>query len=266
MIAADASLPSTFQPMPTPCRLSIIIATFNAQGTLEHCLDSVDAQCFRDFELLIVDGGSSDGTVPLIREREGRIAYWHSHPDRGIYDAWNQGLKQARGEYVCFLGADDAFHDPGSVKTLFDRIGDRHYDLVTSRGCQREAGHDNDPRIAGGPWNYRRLAYRIGLIHPGLLHRRGLFDEFGGFDASLRIVGDLEFLLRLPSTTATLDVSVVTVDIGQGGVSQRQFWRRLRERREIHRRSPRIGPWRAWLYWLDKAWRRPIALALRLPH
>ena len=88
-------------------RLSIIIATWQAASTFERCLDSIIEQDFKDWELLIADGNSDDGTVDLIRNYEPHIAWWQSKEDGGIYDAWNQALGQARGEYVCFLVADD---------------------------------------------------------------------------------------------------------------------------------------------------------------
>src|SRR5688572_6921120 len=90
-------------------RLSIIIATWQASSTLERCLRSIVEQDFTEWELLIADGASTDGTIDLIKEHERHIAWWQSRKDSGIYDAWNHALEEARGEYVTFLGADDAW-------------------------------------------------------------------------------------------------------------------------------------------------------------
>ena len=89
--------------------VSIIVATFNAEVTLERCLQSIFDQAATQWELMVVDGGSSDRTVESSGANSDRITYWHSKPDAGIYDAWNQALERARGDYVCFLGADDAW-------------------------------------------------------------------------------------------------------------------------------------------------------------
>lgn len=246
-------------------RLSIIVATYNSAATLRRCLESIFSQDFTDWEALVVDGGSCDGTVDIITAFSEKLHYWHSRADRGIYDAWNQALKQARGEYVCFIGADDAWTSKHSLSTLFEAIGGREIDLVTSRGTLRDMDWRPVASIGGG-WNYARLPRRLGLIHPGLLHRRTLFDTYGPFDDRLRIVGDLDFLLRLPANVRVLHVNENTIDIQAGGISRRQFWRRLSERYHVHTRCARVGRLRAGIYWADKAWRMPIARMLGLPY
>ncbi|WP_159017303.1 glycosyltransferase family 2 protein [Cognatiluteimonas profundi] len=249
---------------PTP-RLSIIIATWNAARTLERCLDSLFSQSFARWELLVADAASTDGTTDIIRKNTDRIAWWRSEKDRGIYDAWNHALVHATGDYVTFLGADDALHSEDVLERMFAAIGSTQYDLVSSRCLLRDA--DWHPLgEAGKPWNHARLPRRMGITHPGLLHRRELFALYGEFDASLRIVGDLEFLLRLPDDIRTLHIPFVSIDVQNDGVSRKQFWCRLRERRLVHARCARVGRFRADLYWLDKAWRMPIARLLGLQH
>lgn len=246
-------------------RLSIVIATWNAAPTLERCLQSIAGQKFTDWELLIADGASDDGTVDLIRKHESHIAWWQSQKDGGIYDAWNQALVHARGEYICFLGADDALRTPDVLRELLDCINHDSYDLISSRGMLRTASWQ-PRRVVGGPWIPHTTARRLSVNHPGLLHHRRLFEKYGKFDKRYRIVADLDFLLRLPKDIRTLHLDLVSVDIQDGGISRKRFWLRLRERRQVHSAHPDIGPMKAWLYWADKAWRRPIALILGLPH
>jgi glycosyltransferase involved in cell wall biosynthesis len=250
-------------PNPSP-RLSIIVATFNAGATLEACLGSVFEQQFSDWELLVVDGASSDGTLAILEKHADRIAYWHSHPDKGIYDAWNQALRRARGDYVCFLGADDHWFDPSALATLFAAIGTASYDLVSSRASVTfPSGRQ---QVFGTGWDYKRFGRRMGICHPGLLHRRALFDEYGLFDHRYRIVGDLDFLLRLPASTQAMHVDNVAIGIGGGGISRDQVMLRLREQRQALSRCPRFGTIRAHLIWLDKLWRYPVARLLNLPY
>lgn len=246
-------------------RLSIVIATWNAAETLERCIASITKQTLPSWELLIRDGGSTDATLSIIKKHQSVVTWWESAPDDGIYDAWNMALAHARGEYVCFLGADDALHAPDTLAALFSAIGQQTYDLVTSRGQLRDANW-RALCTFGKSWDKSGLPRRIGVCHPGLLHHRSLFSRFGRYNTQLRIVADFEFLLRLPSEIRTLDLPTVTVDVQDDGISRHQFWRRIRETREVHARSPRVGPVRAWLYWVDKAWRRPIARLLGLPH
>lgn len=246
-------------------KLSIIIATWNAAKTLERCLASITAQTFTDWELLIRDGGSTDATLSILEKHQSTVAWWESAPDNGIYDAWNLALAHAKGEYVCFLGADDALHAPDTLQALFSAIGSGTYDLITSRGQLRDAKWTTSHRF-GRSWENSGLPRRIGVCHPGLLHNRQLFSRVGGFDTRFRIAADLEFLLRLPPNSQTLDLPFVTVDTQDDGISRHRFWQRIRETREVHAASPRVGTAKAWLYWADKAWRRPIARLLGLPH
>jgi glycosyltransferase involved in cell wall biosynthesis len=251
-------------PIPKP-RLSIVIATWNAARTLEQCLVSIVHQGFKDWELLISDGGSTDGTVEMIRKYQADIAWWQSRKDGGIYDAWNQAIAHAKGEYICFLGADDAWANHQALSTLFAAIGDRQYDLVTSRATVFDPATKKEWKF-GSAWNYKRMGRRMIVCHPGLLHRRSLFERYGLFDASYRITGDLDFLLRLPDDLRTLHVEATSVRIEGGGVSRRNVLARLREQRIALSRSKRHGPVRAYIVWIDKLLRYPIARLLGISH
>ncbi len=245
--------------------LSIVVATWNAARTLERCLASIAAQTEQDLELLVADGGSTDGTVAILHRHSAQIAWWKSRRDGGIYDAWNQALAHARGRYICFLGADDAWASPMSVAAIRAAVCGIDYDLVSSRGRVLDPGTGSES-VFGEAWDYGRLGRRMVVCHPGLLHRRELFEHFGAFDTRYRIAGDLEFLLRLPRSVRTLHVDTVSVDIEGAGVSRRNVMKRLREQRLVLSRSPRHGAVRAWLAWLDKLWRYPLARLLGLPH
>lgn len=246
-------------------RVSIVIATWNAAQTLERCFASIVGQRFTEWELLISDGGSTDGTIELIRQYEKRIVWWHSENDDGIYDAWNRAIVHATGDYVCFLGADDAWADDGALERLFSAIGFENYDLVTSRGLIFSPDSQETTEF-GASWNSRRIGRRIVVCHPGLLHRRSIFDIYGLFDTRYRIAGDLEFLLRLPTNIKTKDVATITVRVQGGGISRKNFYKRLREQRDILTRHRRFGTIRAYLIWLDRLLRYPVARLLRIPY
>ena len=252
-------------PSETMPRLSIIIATWQAASTLERCLESTLAQEFDDWELLVADGNSTDGTVDLIQKYDPHIAWWQSREDGGIYDAWNQALLQARGDFVCFIGADDAWSDSRSLYRLFDAMKGRDYDLVTSRGLFFDSATGKSFPF-GSAWNYRRIGRRTVVCHPGLLHRRSLFHSYGLFDTRYRIAGDLDFLLRLPKDLKTLHVDVNSVIVEAAGTSRRNVLERLREQRDVLSRCERYGPVRAYLVWLDKLIRFPIARLLNISH
>lgn len=249
---------------PAP-RLSIIIATWNAARTFERCLRSIIGQDFTDWELLVADCASIDGTVALIRRHESQIAWWQSQKDGGIYDAWNKALVHARGEYICFLGADDAWADPSALTRLYAAIKTEKYDLVTSRGLIFNPATDKEINF-GSAWDYQRIGRRMVVCHPGLLHRRSLFERYGMFDTRYRIAGDLDFLLRMPPDLLTLHLESTSVLIEAGGISRKNVLARLREQREVLAHCERYGPFRAYLAWADKLWRYPIARLLNIPH
>lgn len=246
--------------MNTP-RLSIVVATFNAARVLPACIASIRAQTFGAWELLVVDGGSSDGTVDIIGQHSNIIRYWHSHRDQGIYDAWNQALDCCKGEYVAFLGADDVWHEPDTLAHVFSRIGNGQFDLVTGRGVL--IGNDGVPAGEFGlGWDYRKVARRMTVCHPGALHRRDLFSRFGKFDISYRISADYEFLLRLPADVRSLYIPSTLVDVADGGISRTRRWLMLRERYRAQANCARVGRVRAALNYVDKLWRIPVAKVL----
>ena len=93
-------------------KISIIVAVYNSKKTLQRCIDSVFSQTYPHKELIIIDGGSTDGTVDILRANNDKITYWKSEPDNGIYQAWNKALDHAKSDWICFLGADDYLWKP----------------------------------------------------------------------------------------------------------------------------------------------------------
>ena len=89
--------------------ISIIVAVYNGEKTLQRCIDSVFSQTYPHKELIIIDGGSTDGTVDILQTNNDKITYWKSEPDNGIYQAWNKALDHAKSDWICFLGSDDYF-------------------------------------------------------------------------------------------------------------------------------------------------------------
>lgn len=210
-------------PSPT---ISIIIAVFNGAETLTRCLDSIVCQTYPNKEVIVMDGGSTDGTVALLQARTGEIAYWETQPDRGIYHAWNKALTHATGDWICFLGADDFFWDRDALASLAAHLPPSGSAVRVVYGQTAVLAPSGAiVRREGRLWAQSRagLAWTLTLPHPGLLHHRSLFDDHGTFDETLRIVGDYELLLRelRPSGASgeALFVPVVTVGFGHGGVS-----------------------------------------------
>lgn len=234
--------------------ISVIIATRNAAAHLPRCLESLRAQAFRDFEVVVMDGGSTDGTVELLKASADVVATWRSGPDAGLYSAWNAALALARGEWICFLGADDWLWDAGSLERVAPRLRaalPRHRVVYGTLRQVDEAGRVVEE--LGRPWPEFRARFLSHdcLPHPGLMHHRSLFERHGRFDESFRIGADYEFLLRELVAGEALFVPELVVGAGWGGRSTtpENFAEGLDELARALRMHGLRPPFPKWLYW-----------------
>lgn len=182
--------------------LSVIVFVLNAATTIRRALESVTAADQPPVELLVLDGGSTDGTVEIIREFAPRIAYWRSHPDGSAVVALNEGVARATGDVICLLPADDwvepgALHvvreafrkDPGlEVLTCGTRVV--HFDARAELIVDQEFV---DPRVL--EFTMTNIV-RFPLTTGRFLLRR-LYNAVGSFDPQLGISNDLDFLIRV---------------------------------------------------------------------
>ena len=233
--------------------LTVIVAVFNGAATLQQCIDSVAQQTYPNKELIIIDGGSRDGTVDLLEANREQIRYWISEPDRGIYNAWNKGLARAKGEWICFLGADDYFWDARVLERLAGQLEKLPPDIRVAYGQIMMVNSDGTSLYpVGEPWEKIRGRFRqvMCIPHQGAMHRRSLFEQHGQFDESFRITGDYELLLReLKVTNAFFMPDVITVAMRQGGISSApaNSLLLLREVRRAQRLHGQYFPGRFWL-------------------
>lgn len=204
-------------------RVTIIVASYNAAPTIARCIDSVAAQTYLSRELIVIDGGSTDETVDILRLKSGQISYWISEPDSGVYNAWNKGLEHASGEWIGFLGADDYLWSNdalGYMVQQFDKVFP-HFRVIYGRvGFVTEQGELID--TFGRSWQQIRDVFRHRMVipHPAVLCHRTLFEEHGFFDESFRISGDYEWLLReLKKGGAVFVDGPVVVGMQAGGMS-----------------------------------------------
>lgn len=204
-------------------RVTLIIAVYNAASTIARCLDSIAAQTCQSRELIVIDGGSTDGTVDILRRNADRFSYWISEPDAGVYSAWNKGLARAQGEWIGFIGADDYLWSPDALERLLcegDRVCPRIRVIYGRVGFVSPSGELIE--TFGQPWEEIRDEFRdrMALPHPAVLCHRSLFAEHGCFDESFRISGDYEWLLReLKECEAKFIDGPIAVGMQTGGLS-----------------------------------------------
>ncbi len=101
-------------------KLSIITINYNNKQGLQKTIDSVISQTWKDYEWIIIDGGSTDGSKELIEQYQEHFAYWCSEPDKGVYNAMNKGIRKAKGEYLQFLNSGDCFHNQSVLAKIFN--------------------------------------------------------------------------------------------------------------------------------------------------
>lgn len=200
--------------------ISIIIATYNAEKYLQNCLNSIIPQLNETIELIVIDGGSKDDSVEVIKKNQQHIASWISEPDKGIYDAWNKGLQNATGDWIMFVGADDQLM-PNALSVYKQFINDNvaaDIDLISST-VQMIDENGTIIRIKGWPFLWPMFLKEMTIAHPGALHSKRLFEKYGNFNIDYKIVGDYELLLRAGNSLKSLYLDTVTVVMSEGGAS-----------------------------------------------
>jgi glycosyltransferase involved in cell wall biosynthesis len=232
--------------------ISVVVAVYNGQATLQQCLESVSAQTYSNVELIVIDGGSTDGTTDIIRQNVQHMAYWVSEPDRGIYNAWNKALAKATGDWICFLGADDFLWDAQVLVRMAAQLVLLPADIRVAYGQIMLLDHEGRALFTlGQPWNTLRERFKqeMCIPHPAVMHRRSLFDTHGGFDESFRIAGDYALLLReLKDGSAAFAPGLVVTAMRQGGISSRPK-NTLLTLREVRRAQQKMG-----LHWPGRVW------------
>lgn len=182
--------------------ISVIVAVYNGAKTLQRCIDSVSNQTDLNKELIIIDGGSTDGTIDILTTNNDKIAYWKSEPDNGIYHAWNKALGHASGDWILFLGSDDYLWKKSVFEEMVPHlIKAESQDIRMVYGqVARVTGDDEIGCVDGFSWEYTWRSIIIDGIctftHQGMFHHRSLFELYGKFDESFKIAGDYELLIR----------------------------------------------------------------------
>jgi len=176
-------------------KISIITISFNAKATIEKTLQSVANQLYKNIEHIIVDGGSKDNTLEICNSFP-HVSKIISEPDKGVYDAFNKGLKLATGDIIGFLNADDVFFNENSVQEIAKAFSENKSDIVYGN---LDYINENGKVIR----NWKSRPYEIGLIkkawmpaHPTFYCKKEVYDRLGGYNDSFKIGGDFELCLR----------------------------------------------------------------------
>lgn len=217
----------------TPPLISIITITFNAETVLGPTMESVASQTCRDYEHIIIDGASKDRTLDVARKFDRtRIL---SEPDRGLYDAMNKGLSMARGKYVLFLNAGDAFHSPAVLEAYAERarLGDDiiFADTVIVNSSREVTG----PRHYSAPEYLTTESFSRGMLicHQAFMVRAAIAPKY---DLAYRFSADYDWTIRCimnANLQRTTNLHIVAIDYLSDGLTDRNKYASLRERYRI---------------------------------
>jgi glycosyltransferase involved in cell wall biosynthesis len=238
-VASESTSPAPARPV-----VSIVTPTLNQARYLQRTLDSVRAQTYPVGEHIVVDGGSTDGTLDILRrEGERGTIRWTSGPDDGMYDAVNKGLAMARGDILAYLPSDDAYL-PWAIETIVDRFASRPaLDLVFGDGITIEEDSGTQILRLYAPFDRISLANHASLLQPAVFWRRRLYERLGGFDARMRYVADLDYWLRAAAAGATIakvDEVIALERVHEGRLSSAR--REAMQREEQQMRASHAGP------------------------
>lgn len=217
---------------------TLITVTFNAEATLERTLRSVERQTFRDFQHIIMDGASTDGTLPMAqayaRRNEGLAIEVVSEPDRGLYHAMNKALRRAAGDYVVFLNAGDRLHAPDTLHRLAACAAGRPAVLYGETDIVDGEGRFLRHRRLQAPERLTWRSFRAGMLvcHQSFYARRDLAPEY---DLSYRFSADVDWCIRVMKAAAErgepmVNAHCVLTDYLQEGITTRHHRASLRER------------------------------------
>lgn len=215
--------------------VSIIIPSFNNIDLLKNCIDSIYTQSFKDFEVLVMDAKSTDGTLAYLQTLKEPF-YFSSEPDLGVYDAMNKGIQLSKGEWLYFLGSDDALFERDTLKTIFDSkinitesliIGQIKYDVSRNNSKLLKNKH-----ILFSPWS-PNLWIRNAPHHQGIFYKKSVFDNLK-YDLKYKILSDYDLNLKLYKSHFKAKILKQIIALcGAEGMSKRFDWQLYKEEIEL---------------------------------
>jgi glycosyltransferase involved in cell wall biosynthesis len=212
--------------------ISVVTVVFNGERHLEQTILSVAAQSYGNVEYIVVDGGSTDGTLEIIRRHAAAIDHWVSEPDRGIYDAMNKGIALARGELIALLNADD-FYEPDAIQ----RVAEAYLKAPCQGiyyGNNFVLQEDLDLKYSFYP--SLRCWLGMPVCHQAMFVHRKVYQEVGGYSLGYRFAADYDFLLRtMRRQVPYLPIDAFLVNYRNTGLTSTNYAVSLGEAKKINR-------------------------------
>ncbi|HEB75853.1 MAG TPA: glycosyltransferase [Nitrospirae bacterium] len=204
-------------------RVSIITVVYNGAENIEDSVRSVIGQTHKDIEYLVIDGGSTDGTLDILRRYEDGITKIVSEPDNGIYDAMNKGLGMASGDIVGILNSDDLYADNRVIENVVEHFSEKRVDSCYGDLVYVDRRNTNIPVRHWKSGEFVRNRFRSGWMppHPTFFVKRDVYDKYGFLNVDFPLAADYELMLRLlyRYEVSTTYIPRVLVKMRTGGTS-----------------------------------------------
>lgn len=216
---------------------TIITASFNSEKTIADTINSVVNQSFTDYEFLIIDGNSTDHTVAIIKSlapkfEEKNISFKYiSEKDKGIYDAWNKGIKLSKGRWISFLGSDDEYL-PDALALYFKHLQANLEANYISSEVELINNSKEVLNIIGKAFVWEEVVRDMKIAQVGSFHHKSLFEKVGLYNDDYKIVGDLEFFIRCKDFIKPAYFKEITAKMLNEGVSN-QIYKALKEALDV---------------------------------
>lgn len=226
-------------------KVSIITVVLNGVETIEDCIKSIIRQTHQDIEYVIIDGGSTDGTIDVIKKYRDKISSWMSEPDKGIYDAMNKGIKVVTGEIIGILNSDDIYTNDSVIETVVKTINEKKVDA-----CYGDLVYVDKPNTNKIIRYWRSCEYQEGLFskgwvppHPTFFVKKLVYETYGLFDLNFTLAADYEIMFRFlhKHHITTAYIPAILVKMRLGGSSNRSVSNVIKQNMEIARILNRNG-------------------------
>ena len=236
-------------------KISIITVVFNDKKNLESTVQSILLQVSCNYEYIIIDGGSTDGTVDVIEKYEKDLFYSCSEPDRGIYDAMNKGLVKSTGDYILFLNAGDTLPDNNTLQKVVEKIQkNNHPDFIYGDAYELDMYGNQFLRPS------RITSHKnIGMFthHQSMYYKRQLIQKYSlRYDTSLNIAADYKFTCQfLEHARSEIYIAEPLSVFLQGGLSELQWQTSMKEQIKVKQEILNMPFWKIYLiYFAQTVW------------
>ena len=220
-------------------KISLITVCKNSEGNITNCIESVLSQTYKNREYILVDGGSTDGTVEKIKKCDSRISKWISEEDDGIYDAMNKGINMSSGDVIGFLNSDDIYAAPSILESVAKNFEDN--DIDSCYGDLVYVSKDDTNQVIRNwkscEFNYKLFKNGWHPPHPTFFVKKNIYEKYGVFDTKYKIGADYALMLKflIKHKISVKYIPEVLVKMRVGGNSNKNLFNILRANLECYR-------------------------------